>query len=229
MIRPDASLRPAPSLRPLRALSAAATCALTLLGVVSPARAADPAPESSFAHDDARFRVGTYAEVGVLTLPGTFTTGLVGVQIPIGAQLSDLVGLYTTLGAGYGWGDISGSHIEIAPMVDFTFGPGVSLGLGPDVAMLFAQSDSKLARTYGIGLGSVAMLGARLHAGWSHLLERNPHGPNRRALRLGLDVRLLYAGLSYSVDESTPGPAGGSLKSEGFAFAPMATIGYEAF
>ena len=170
--------------------------------------------------DHARFRGGFALEGGALIVPGSFSVGVAGVQGQLGAQINNNWGVYAVPSFDIVFGSVGGVNLGFAVMVDYTLDDSLTFGVGPD-------TDAFLA--IGGGGGSVsavggALYGARLHFGWNPALSHEG-GVRRKALTIGVDVRLLGGAAAFATVTSSSSSGGGGT----FVLAPMLTIGYNAF
>ncbi len=171
--------------------------------------------------DGARFRGGVALEGGALIVPGIFSVGVVGVQGQMGAQINNEFGVYAVPSFDVVFGAVGGVNLGFAIMVDYTLDDSLTFGVGPDVDAFAA---------FGGGGGTVtaaggALYGARLHFGWNPALSHETNRARRKALTIGVDVRLLGGGAGFASGSSSTSSAGGGT----FVLAPMLTIGYNAF
>jgi hypothetical protein len=171
--------------------------------------------------DGARFRGGVALEGGALIVPGVFSLGMAGIQGTLGAQINNNWGVYAVPSFDIVFGHVGGVNLGFAVMVDYTLDDSLTFGVGPDTDALLA---------FGGGGGTVsafaaALYGARLHVGWNPALSHEVNRPRRKALTIGLDVRLLGGGAAFATVSNSSSSAGGGT----FALLPMLTIGYNAF
>ena len=171
--------------------------------------------------DGARFRGGVALEGGALIVPGAFSVGLAGIQGQMGAQINNNWGVYAVPSLDIVFGAVGGLNLGAAVMVDYTLDDSITFGVGPDVDAFVA---------FGGGGGSVsaaggALYGARLHFGWNPALSHETNRARRKALTIGVDVRLMGGG----VGGATVTTNGSSASASTFALMPMLTIGYNAF
>jgi hypothetical protein len=171
--------------------------------------------------DGARFRGGVALEGGALIVPSIFSVGVLGVQGQLGAQINNEFGVYAVPSFDIVFGSVGGVNLGFAVMVDYTLDDSLTFGVGPDVDAFAA---------FGGGSGSVtaaggALYGARLHFGWNPALSHETNRARRKALTIGVDVRLLGGGAGFASASSSSASAGGGT----FVLSPMLTIGYNAF
>ena len=173
------------------------------------------------AADGARFRGGVALEGGSLIVPGIFSVGVIGVQGQLGAQINNNWGVYAVPSFDVVFGKVGGVNLGFAVMVDYTLDDSLTFGAGVDTDAFAA---------FGGGSGSVTaaggtLYGARLHFGWNPALSHDAFKPRRKALTIGVDVRMLGGGAGFASSSSSSASAGGGT----FVLAPMLTIGYNAF
>jgi hypothetical protein len=171
--------------------------------------------------DGARFRGGVSLEGGMLAAPDLFTLGLAGVQGQIGVQINHLVGIYAVPHIDVVLGSVGGLHVAAALVVDFSVMDEVTIGAGPELAAFAAiggDSDS-------VSAAGGSMFGGRIHAGFQPVWGYGENGVRRQALSIGVDVRLLAGDVGQATVTDTTAEAGVT----DFVFAPMLTIGYQAF
>jgi len=181
---------------------------------------------SAAERDGARFRYGAAMEVGGLFAPGVVDLGFIGVQGQLGVQLSHLVGIYAAPNIDLVRGSRQrGVQIGGALLIDFTLAHVLTIGVGPDLAGFTALGGGAMS-------GGV-LYGARLHLAINPLVGIARDGIRRRALTIGLDLRLATGGAAAVL--STGEPAGGGVLASRRAAAgelmaaPTLTIGYQAF
>jgi hypothetical protein len=171
--------------------------------------------------DGARFRGGVALEGGALIVPSAFSVGVAGVQGQLGAQINNNWGVYAVPSFDIVFGSVGGVNLGFAVMVDYTLDDTLTFGVGPD-------TDAFLAIGGGGGTGAAvggALYGARLHFGWNPVISHNETKARRKALTIGVDVRLLGGAAAFaSVSNSSTSAGGGT-----FVLSPMLTIGYNAF
>jgi hypothetical protein len=171
--------------------------------------------------DGARFRGGIAAEAGALVVPGVVTLGVAGIQGQLGAQINNNFGVYAVPNLDIVFGALGGVNLAFAVIVDYTLDDNLTFGIGPDFGLFGAL---------GSGGGSVAaaggaLYGARLHFSWNPVVSHDATRPRRKALAIGVDVRMLGGGAGFV---STDG-ASGTASVGSFVLAPQLTIGYQAF
>jgi hypothetical protein len=172
--------------------------------------------------DGGRFRGGIALEGGALIVPGSFSVGLAGVQGQLGGQINNNWGVYAVPSFDIVFGSVGGINLGAAIMVDYTLDDTLTFGVGPDTDAFVAFGASN-------GTGSVAggaLYGARLHFGWNPALSHETYRARRKALTIGVDVRLMGGGVGGATVTSG---GGGSASASNFALIPMLTIGYNAF
>ena len=222
----------------VRSIVPAAVLAGLFVSLVSTAAFADPPVEAAAPQpmappppgmvlvpvepkDGGRFRGGVALEGGALIVPGSFSVGLAGVQGQLGGQINDNWGVYAVPSLDIVFGAVGGLNLGAAVMVDYTLDDSLTFGVGPDVDAFVA---------FGGGSGTVsaaggALYGARLHFGWNPALSHETNRARRKALTIGVDVRLMGGG----VGGATVTNNGSSSSASTFALIPMLTIGYNAF
>lgn len=171
--------------------------------------------------DGGRFRGGVALEGGALIVPGAFSVGLAGVQGQMGGQINNNWGVYAVPSLDIVFGAVGGLNLGAAVMVDYTLDDSITFGVGPDVDAFVA---------FGGGGGSVsaaggALYGARLHFGWNPAVSHETNRARRKALTIGVDMRLMGGG----VGGATVTSSGSTGSASTFVIMPMLTIGYNAF
>ena len=187
----------------------------------APAATEEAAPASDEDADDVRFRGAINAEGGLLSVAGDYTVGLAGVNGELGVQITNLVGLYAKPHLDIVFGKVGGVAIGSAILVDFTFGDVFTVGAGPDVGVFGAIGGNSSGVTGAGGL----MYGGRIHLAAYPVVGDGDDGVRRKALAIGLDVRLLGG----AVGTATVSTTGGSASATSFVAVPMLSIGYQAF
>lgn len=160
--------------------------------------------------DGLRFRGGVALEGGALILPGKLAMGGGAVVGQLGVQIDDRWALYALPSFDAFAGD--GSFVSSAGsalMAELTVpGAPLSIAAGPDAAALLTVS----GESGGLGYS----LGGRLRLAVHPLLVRAETGPRRRALSVGVDLRVAEINL-------------GGADNTSVTFTPTAFIGYTAF
>ncbi len=147
---------------------------------------------------EGRFRFGVAGGGGLIAWDGpTLTYG--GLDLRLGYQVNDLVGVYAQPQLGYYQGDFdgvtgAGGLLGASAVVDFTFSDRAFVGAGLGYAVLNDPGGAEL----------------QLRLGGYPLVDQSQQGPRRRGLMVGVDLRLHF------VDSKT-------------FFAPTLAVGYEAF
>jgi hypothetical protein len=172
--------------------------------------------------DGARFRGAIAAEGGAMIVPGGGAVGVVGLTGQIGGQINHLVGVYWVPYADVIFGDVGGFNPGSAVLVDFTIDDTVSIGVGPEVGAFLGA----FAGPSSVGGALAATYGGRIHAGFYPLQDRGEDGIRRKALALGVDVRLLAADIG-TVAVSASGSEASVATT--FMVVPTVTLGYQAF
>jgi hypothetical protein len=173
--------------------------------------------------DGVRFRGGVALEGGALIVPGSFSVGVAGVQGQLGAQINNEFGVYAVPSLDIVFGSVGGVNLGFAVMVDYTLDDSLTFGVGPDL-------DAFAAFGGGSGTASAAggaLYGARLHFGWNPIISHNEVKARRKALTVGVDVRLLGGGAGFASASNSSGTA--SASGGTFVLSPMLTVGYNAF
>jgi hypothetical protein len=168
-----------------------------------------------------RFRGGAGLEGGVLIVPDATSLPTVGAQGQIGVQLNDLLGIYAVPSLGAVFGEVGGLNVAAALLVDFTFGDIVSVGLGPDVGAFAAIGVSSTNASAAGG----ELYGGRLHFAVYPVLGEGENPIRRKALAIGVDLRLL----SGAAGIVSTGTSGTTAAGNTFVAVPMASISYQAF
>ncbi len=193
-----------------------------LISLVGGTAWADEPPSPDADRDEARFRGGVAAEGGALIVPGTATMGVAGVNGQFGVQINNLVGLYAVPTFGVVFGEVGGVNLAAALMVDFTFLDDLlTVGAGLDAGVFAAIGVSETSAAAAGG----ALYGGRLHLGVNPLVGRGDDGIRRKALTIGVDVRLLGGAAGSSSASTTTVEASATT----FVFAPSLSVGYTAF
>ncbi|MEP7124695.1 MAG: hypothetical protein ABJE95_27450 [Byssovorax sp.] len=171
--------------------------------------------------DRARFRGGVALEGGALLVPGVFSLGAAGVQGQLGCQINNNWGVYAVPSLDIMFGSLGGLNLGAAVMVDYTLDDSLTFGVGPDTDafVAFGGSSSSVSAAGG------ALYGARLHFGWNPALSHEGTKGRRKALTIGVDVRLMGGGAAFATVSSSSSSGGGGT----FVAFPMLTIGYNAF
>ena len=180
-----------------------------------------PPPPPSEPPDGARFRGGVSLEGGALIVPDAINVGLAGVQAQLGVQINHLIGLYAIPQFDVVFGEVGGVHLAAALVVDFSIIDEISIGVGPEVGVFGAIGIDSTSATSAGG----AMYGARLRAGFQPVWGFGEDGIRRKALTIGLDVRMLAGEAGFARVSTTTAEAAASQ----FVFSPMLSIGYQAF
>lgn len=200
----------------LLSIACLSALAFSLTSIFSATEAAAQEP------DGVRFRGGVALEAGPLIVPGSFTVGVAGVQGQLGVQINNEFGVYVVPSLDAVFGSVGGINLSAALLVDYTLHDDLTFGVGPDVGVFGAIGSSSAGTLSGAG---GALYGARLHFTWNPVLGRGPDGIRRKALAVGMDLRLLGGGAGYATVSSSSGTASAST----FVMAPMFTVGYQAF
>jgi hypothetical protein len=191
----------------LMALSAAFVTALSAGTAFAEVRVRD--------RDASRLRYGVALEGGGLVAPGVVDLGFAGIQGQLGVQLDHLIGVYAAPHIDMVSGARAlGIQVGSALLIDFTLAHVFTVGVGPDIAGFVALGGGEAAG----GL----LYGARLHLAVNPLVSIAADGIRRRALTIGLDLRLATGGSAGVLSTRRAGV--GELVA-----APMLTIGYQAF
>ncbi len=185
----------------------AATASLVMISGMDTASAREP--------DGARIRYGVAVEGGGLFSPGIVDLGTLGLQAQLGVQFNHLVGVYVAPSFDIVGGDRhSGFQIGGALLIDFTIHDFFTIGIGPDLAGFTTMGRGELA-------GGV-LFGSRLHLALNPIVGFDRNGVRRRALMIGVDLRLVTAG-GAAVLSSRGGAA------DEIVASPTLMIGYQAF
>ncbi len=171
--------------------------------------------------DGVRFRGGVSLEGGAIVVPDAFTVGVAGVQGQMGVQINNMIGVYAVPAFDIVFGSVGGVNLSAALIVDFTFFDMLTVGAGPDVGVFGAIGTGDGALS---GAGG-SLYGARLHFSFQPFHSYGMNGIRRKAFSLGADLRLLGGGAGYASVSTTSASASGG----NFVFAPMFTLGYQAF
>lgn len=164
---------------------------------------ADPPPSVPPARKDgARFRFGVAGGPGLLFIDST-VLGYGGVDLRLGAQINDLIGIYVQpqLGAyagTYGGMVGIGGLVGVSGVVDFTLADRFFVGVGGGFGVLNSPSGPEV----------------HLRVGGYPIMKRSDERARRRGLMVGLDFRLHFVS------------SGGTSLT---GIAPTINIGYEAF
>lgn len=183
-----------------------------------------PAPEP-VRKDKARFRGGVALEGGGVLVPDIINLGLAGIQGQLGVQINNSFGVYVVPSFHVIFGQMGGIQIGAAAIFDYTFLDDLlTVGAGPDVAALVAFG---LPTNGGIGVSAAggSLYGARLHFAVNPVVGIGDNGIRRKALTIGVDLRL-YGGGAGFVSDSTNGV---TAKVADFIATPSLSIGYTAF
>jgi hypothetical protein len=175
--------------------------------------------------DGGRFRGGVALEGGALIVPGIISVGVIGVQGQIGGQINNNWGVYAVPSLDVVFGSVGGVNLGAAVMVDYTLDDTLTFGVGPDTDIFGAIGG-------GSGTGTAvggALYGARLHFGWNPALSHETFRARRKALTIGVDMRLLGGGAGFATVTNTANGTTGSAGGGTFVLIPMLTIGYNAF
>ena len=178
-------------------------------------------PVEPVAKDGGRFRGGVALEGGALVVPGAFSVGIAGVQGQLGGQINNNWGVYAVPSFDIVFGAVGGINLGAAVMVDYTLDDTLTFGIGPDsdAFVAFGGSNSSVSAAAG------GLYGARLHFGWNPALSHETFRARRKALTIGVDMRLLGGGIGGATVTNN----GSSASASRFAVMPMLTIGYNAF
>lgn len=153
-----------------------------------PAPAAAPAesaPPSDANTDGARFRFGVSGGFGPLFIPltGLPTQWYSGLDLRLGVQLNDLIGIYVQPQLGGYW-DLGGGIAGASAVVDFTFIDRIFVGAGLGYAVVNNPSGLEL----------------QLRAGGYPLMKKYDDRARRKGLSVALDFRIHFLdGLDPSV------------------------------
>lgn len=183
-----------------------------------------PAPEP-VRKDKARFRGGVALEGGGVLVPDIINLGLAGIQGQLGVQINNSFGVYVVPSFHVLFGQMGGIQLGAAAIFDYTFLDDLlTVGAGPDVAALVAFG---LPTNGGIGVSAAggSLYGARLHFAVNPVVGIGDNGIRRKALTIGVDLRL-YGGGAGFVSDSTNGV---TAKVADFIATPSLSIGYTAF
>lgn len=186
---------------------------------------ATPAAAQGHEHDGPRFRGGITLEGGPLIGAGTgaSTHVSVGLAGTLGVQINNNWGVYAVPSFDIAFVNGTGVNLGAAILADYTLNHMMSFGAGPDTGV-FA--------TIGGGNGTVnaasgALYGGRLRFLWHPVISHAEDRARRKALSVGLDMRLLVGpAASASVGG---GIAAGAGTTHAFFISPMITVGYSAF
>jgi hypothetical protein len=187
-------------------------CTLTAVGALL-ASILSTGAASAQERDGVRFRGGVGLEVGAIVAPGA-GLGVIGVQGQLGAQITNQWAVYAvpTLDIAFAHG--TGLAVGFGAMADYTFS-SIPLGVaaGPETGVFAALG--------GGGAAAGALYGVRLRGAYYPILTRGENGIRRKALAVGLDLRLDGGGAAFA-------GAGGSIGSA-YLISPVAFVGYQAF
>ncbi len=201
----------------LSAIAAAVAVSLFTTGAL-----AEDTPSPAGDKDGARFRGGVALEGGALIVPGTATMGIAGVNGQLGVQINNLVGLYAVPNFDVVFGEVGGVNLAAALMVDFTFLDDLlTVGAGLDAGVFAAIGVSETSSAAAGG----ALYGGRLHFGINPLVGRGDDGIRRKALTIGVDVRLLGGAAGSGSVSTTTAEASATT----FVLSPSLSVGYTAF
>jgi len=184
-----------------------------------------PAPAEPVRKDGVRFRGGVALEGGGVLVPDIINLGLAGIQGQLGVQINNSFGVYIVPSFHVLFGSMGGIQVGAAAIFDYTFLDDLlTVGAGPDVAALAAFG---LPQDGGIGVAAAggSLYGARLHFAVNPVVGIGDNGIRRKALTIGVDLRL-YGGGAGFVSDSTNGV---SAKVADFVATPSLSIGYTAF
>lgn len=218
-------------------LCAGAVLASTLTAGVASAQGYPPPPPPPHGYvvveDGARFRGGVSLMGGLLAVPGVVNIGSIGIQGALGAQINNNWGVYAIPSFDIIVGKVGGVGIGGGVMADYTFdGLPISVGAGVE-AGLFAAIGASNCNSQGTSCGTAsaaggALYGGRLRFAYHPVIVRGENRIRRRALSIGLDLRLLTGAFGASSESNgTTVTAAASVNS--FAVAPVVWIGYTAF
>lgn len=191
-----------------------------------PGFAPPPPPQAEpVRKDKARFRGGVALEGGGVLVPDIINLGLAGIQGQLGVQINNSFGVYVVPSFHVLFGQMGGIQLGAAAIFDYTFLDDLlTVGAGPDVAALVAFG---LPTNGGIGVSAAggSLYGARLHFAVNPVVGIGDNGIRRKALTIGVDLRL-YGGGAGFVSDSTNGV---TAKVADFIATPSLSIGYTAF
>ena len=191
----------------------------------APAPGPPPGPAEPVRKDGVRFRGGVALEGGGVLVPDIINLGLAGIQGQLGVQINNSFGVYLVPSFHVLFGSMGGIQVGAAAVFDYTFLDDLlTVGAGPDVASLVAFG---LPTNGGIGISAAGggLYGARLHFAVNPVVGIGDNGIRRKALSIGVDLRL-YGGGAGFVSDSTNGV---SAKVADFVVTPSLSIGYTAF
>lgn len=176
--------------------------------------------------DGVRFRGGIALEGGALIVPGA-TLGAIGPIGHLGVQINNLIGVYLMPGFDVLFGPAGGVNFNGPVIVDFTFLDNrLTLGIGPDFGFYAAAGVSSNGKQ-ATGVAGV-QYGARGRIAFNAIVGIGENGYRRKALVIALDLRALI-GPAASATTNANGTSSGTASTTAFGFAPMLSIGYEAF
>jgi hypothetical protein len=187
-------------------------------------------------YDGARFRGGVTLGGGPLIIPGVVNIGTVGIQGQIGGQINNNWGVYAIPSFDVIVGQLGGLGLGAGVLADYTFdNVPISVGLGPEVGVFIAfgssgangngNCDANDSCT-GSAAGG-AFYGARLHFAYYPIIVRR--GIHRRALSIGLDMRLLTGAFGATSATVSNNNETVSASVNSFAVSPVVSVGYAAF
>lgn len=210
--------------RSILTLAASSAALVTVLATGSASAQPGPAQPAAPAEpkDGARFRGGVALEGGALLVPGVINLGLAGVQGQLGAQINNNFGVYAVPSFAVVFGSLGGIHLGAAVMVDYTFLDNLlTVGIGPDFASFAAIGGS----SSGVSAAGGGLYGARLHFAINPAVSIGDNGIRRKALTIGVDLRLYTGGAGFA----SSGTNGASAAVSEFVAAPTLSLGYNAF
>jgi hypothetical protein len=220
--------------RPLRTLAAAgaALAALSTAGVASAQYSyGAPPPRAYYEYDGPRFRSGVNIGGGVISVPGLFTVGNVGIEAQLGVQINNMWAVYAAPTFDVVAGDFGGVAVGGSILAEITIpGAPISLGLGPvfgGIAAFGGVCSSNNSGTVCTGLQDVggAYYGAKLRFEWHPVIVR--YGIRRRAFTIGVDLNLLTG--AYGSESANSNSATASASANDFSISPRLWLGYTAF
>lgn len=182
--------------------------------------------------DGVRFRGGVALEGGVLAVPDIITLGTAGISAQLGVQINNQFGVYVvpTLGALFN-SSLGGPNVAGAIIVDYTMLDNlITVGVGPDVGSFAAIGGSISQNGVTQSAAAGEFYGARLHFSVNPVVSIGDNGIRRKALMIGLDLRLLggYGGFARQ-SATTGGSVSQSVAVGSFVVSPQFSIGYQAF
>ncbi|MBK8251658.1 MAG: hypothetical protein IPK82_03200 [Polyangiaceae bacterium] len=182
--------------------------------------------------DGVRFRGGVALEGGVLAVPDIVTLGTAGISAQLGVQINNQFGVYVvpTLGALFN-SNLGGVNVAGALMVDYTMLDNlITVGVGPDVGSFAAIGGSISQNGVSQSAAAGEFYGARFHFSVNPAVSIGSNGIRRKALMIGLDLRLLggYGGFARQ-EATTSGSVSQNVAVGSFVVSPQFSIGYQAF